>query len=268
MSSVNPAANADAPQTISLRDVGLRYVQFLQRLFDVTAFSLASARVANEQGYDEFVRSVGVLPAGQFHLGFDLAKEETGRWWLTHGVNEALNIVAMFLEDCRKLAALCEIKGAQNKGISDVSRFEQKLQTNEIGVPIPQKLSGLQSGHGVTSPFAEQVLDLDNLRRCMFEQRGVAGEAGLTVRLKQVQIVPASVGPNPGESSDARPDQAGGNVQLTGRLVDAARTFAPGERIMLSKAEHMAIFITLSVFLSSMLDAIHALARRTGADAA
>src|SRR5438067_6665776 len=120
-------AGGNAPQTISLRDVGMRYVQFLQRLFDVSAFSLASARVANEQGYDEFVRSMGVLPAGQFHLGFDAAKDEAGRWWLTHSVNESLNIVAMFLEDSRKLAALCEIKGAQNKGETDVSRFEKRL---------------------------------------------------------------------------------------------------------------------------------------------
>jgi len=260
-SSPAPTVHGGATNTISLRDVGMRYVQVLQRLFDVAAFSLAGSRTVNEQGYDEFLRTTAVMPAAPFHLGFDAAKEEAERWWLKHGVNEALNTLAHFLEDCRKLCALCELKAAQSRGETDVSAIEAKLQADELPTPFAQKLAYLQSTYGIASPFAETLLDLDKLRRCLFERGGVVGDQEMIVRLKMVQIIP-------GTPVSAEPARAGAASipQVSGKVLDAVRKFAPGEKIVFSKTEHTAVFLTLSMFLGTVLDGVQAFATRTGTD--
>lgn len=257
-----PAASADAASnTISLRDVGMRYVQVLQRLFDIAAFSLSASRTVNEQGYDDFLRATAVMPAAPYHLGFDAAKEETERWWLKHGVNEALNTLAHFLEDCRKLCALCELRAAQAGNGAGVPEIEAKLQADELATPFAKKLAHLQSAYGITSPFSDTLLDLDRLRRCLFERGGVVGEQELIVRLKMVQIIPAKAA----SPDAARAGEAGG-AQVSGKMLDAVRKFAPGERIVFSKTEHTAVFLTLSMFLGSMLDGVQAVATRLGMD--
>lgn len=256
--TATPPAPDAAANTISLRDVGMRYVQVLQRLFDIAAFSLSGSRAVNEQGYDEFLRTTAVMPAAPFHLAFDAAKEESERWWLKHGVNEALNTLAHFLEDCRKLGALCELKAAQTRGDADVTAIEAKLQADELPAPFAKKLADLQSAYGITSPFSQTVLDLDKVRRVLFERGGVVGDEEVIVRLKMVQIIPAA--------ASAEPARPGEPAQVSGKMLDAVRKFAPGEKIVFSKTEHTAVFLTLSMFLGSTLDGLQAYATRTGTD--
>lgn len=262
----DPTASTPAPdgappqqQTVSLHDVGMRYVQVLQRLFDIAAFSQAGSRAVSEQMYDEFLRVTAVMPAAPFHLGFDAAKEEAERWWLKHGVNEALNTMAHFLEDARKLCALCDLKAAQARGEHPaVAEIEAKLRADELATPFAKKLADLQSGAAITSPFAQTLLDLDRLRRVLFERGGVNGDEELVVNLKMVQII-APANP-PAEA--AKP----GAPQISGKMLDAVRKFAPGEKIVFSKTEHTAVFLTLSMFLGSILEGVQGYATRTGAD--
>ena len=60
-------------QTVSLNDIGQRYMSALQHLSDLMVLTWAGARAVNEHGYEETFRSVAGRPSTQFRVPLETA---------------------------------------------------------------------------------------------------------------------------------------------------------------------------------------------------
>src|SRR5690606_21800774 len=87
--SITDAGAAPVSQTISLNDIGQKYLGALQRVFDTAAFLVEGSRQVNERTYDDFSSAVRFLPSQQQHRNFDAAKEESERWLLRNLLADA-----------------------------------------------------------------------------------------------------------------------------------------------------------------------------------
>ena len=90
-------------QSISLNDLGMRYLGAVQHLSDVMVLTWAGARAVDEQGYEEMFHSVVGLPSTQFRFPLETAREEAARWWFKNSLGEVLGLCLVFLEDIRRV---------------------------------------------------------------------------------------------------------------------------------------------------------------------
>jgi len=234
-----------APRTISLNDVGLKYVQALQRITDLCVFTWAGARTVNEQGYDELGRSIPGLPSTEFRIPFNVAREEAELWWFKNGVNEVLGLTNLFLEDIRKLCGLVNFTAAKANASGDLAALAAEINSTPTAVDFPTRLKQLSDKYGVNVQMDGHLLSIASLGRILFQRNGLIIEGdSLKLLLKVVQA------PAQGETQ--------------ARLADYERTWKPGERVLLSRAEQAAIFTTISVFIGAMLNAVQEYAKRSG----
>ncbi len=234
-----------ASRTVSLNDIGLKYIEALQRLSDTTVFAWAGSRTVSEQGYDEVFRAILGLPSTQFRLSFDNAREEADRWNLKHVVHEALGLSVVFLDDIRKLCGLITFNVARASASGDLASLAAELNSPSGPADLSGRLKQLRDRYRVAAPLEPELLSLADLGRCLFQRNGVVGE-GETLLLKLKAVQP----PAPGETQ--------------ARLGDFERRWNSGEKVALSRQEHAAIFTTLSVFFGSMLGAVQEFAKNSG----
>lgn len=256
-SSVEPTAAV--PVTIKLSDVATTYIDALQRLFDYSAFTLGSTRLINEQEYDEFSKSMGVMPANKSRMAYDDAKDETERWLLKHVLSEGLGVSILAMADCRTIAALTEWKAesAEDQNLLQTILGDRRRQFDGLG--LNDKFKYLRESFNITSPFEPQVIALANLRQVLAMRGGIVtkdeanSEEGLVIKLKMVQLVTS-------QGSDKNP----GAVQVTTEVSDYEKKLTIGQKVKLNKNEHVAIIITLAFFLSSLMQSVQEYGRRKG----
>ncbi len=235
---------ASPSRTISLNDIALKYTEAIQHLSDLAVFDWAGARTVSEQGYDEMARSIPGLPVTQFRLPFEVAKEAAERSALKHSVNEALGLIAVFLEDIRKLSGLVVFNVARAKASNNLASLAAEL--NAAPPPdFPGRFQQLRQRIGAEIPLEAEILSLVALARTLFHRNGVVGEGEtLTLNLKVVQP------PAEGETE--------------ARLANYERSWKAGEGILLSRQEHAAVFTTVSLFFNAMLGAVQEFAKSSG----
>ena len=232
-------------QTVSLNDIGQRYIGMLQHLGDLAVFSWAGARMVNEQTYDETFHSVAGLPSTPMRLPFEAAKAESARWLLKNSLGEVLNLSLVFLEDIRKVCGLIAFNAAKASASGDLVALAAEINADNGPLDIPTRLGQLKSRYGLTIALEPEILSLVAVLRSFAQTGGILPKgASLTVQLKAVQ---------PPAEGSAEP-----------RLADYRRTWNAGERIGFSREEHAAVFTTASVFISSMLGAVQEFAKRSG----
>ena len=232
-------------QSISLNDLGMRYLSALQHLSDLMVLTWAGARAVSEQDYEETFRSLAGLPATQFRLPLETAREEAARWWLKNSLGEVLGLCLVFLEDIRRICGLITFHAAKAAASGDLAALAAEVNSDPGPLDIPTRLNRLKSRYALTLPLEAEILSLVALHRCFLQTGGtVPADAALTLQLKSVQR------PAEGESAP--------------RLTDHARTWKAGERIAVSREEHAALFTTLSVFLSATLAAVQEFAKASG----
>lgn len=231
-------------RTISLNDIGQKYFSAIQRLSDLTVYAWAGSRAASEQGYDEVAKAISGLPSTPFHLSFDAVKEESENWILKHSVNELLGLTLIFLEDVRKLAGLVAFNAAKANASGDLASLAAEINATQQ-TDFPERLKQLKDRYNITSPVEAEMLSLPGLGRLFFQRNGVVGN-GETLELLLKAVQPPAEG-----STEAR-------------LADYKRVWNSGERITLSRQEHAAIFTTVSVFFSTLLNAVQEYAKSSG----
>jgi len=232
-------------QSISLNDLGMRYLGALQHLSDVMVLTWAGTHAVNEQAYEDMFRSVAGLPSTQFRLPLETACEEAARWWFKISLSEALGLCQVFLEDIRRVCGLVAFHAAKAKASGDLAALAAEINSEPGLLDLPARFGQLKSRYALTLPLEAELLSLVSLHRCFLQTGGtVPSGAALTVQLKSVQP------PAKGESAP--------------QLVAFTRTWKEGERIAVSHAEHAAIFTTLSVFLSATLAAVQEFAKASG----
>lgn len=234
-----------APRTISLNDVGLKYVQALQRITDLCVFTWAGARTVNEQGYDELGRTIPGLPSTEFRIPFNAARDEAEVWWFKNGVNEVLGLTNAFLEDIRKLCGLIAFTAAKAQANGDLAGLAAEINSTPTALDFPTRLKQLAERYAISVPMDAHLLSIVALGRILFQRNGLIGEGeSLKIVLKVVQA------PAQGETQP--------------RLADYERSWKTGERVLLSRAEQAAVFTTISVFIGAMLNAVQEFAKRSG----
>ena len=232
-------------QTVSLNDIGQRYIGALQHLCDMMVLTWAGARAVNEENYDQAFQSVCGLPSTPFHFPFAMAKAEAERWWLKNSLGEVLGLCQVFLEDIRKLCGLVVFNAAKNSGSGDLATLAAEINASSGPVDLASRFSQLKSRYNLAVPPEAELLSLAALNLCFLQSGGVIQKKSPPpLLLKFVQP------PGQGETAP--------------RIVDYKRAWKNGERISLSREEHAAIFTTASLFLSSMLTGVQELAKATG----
>lgn len=236
---------APTPKTISLNDIGLRYIGALQHLSDLMVLTWAGVRNVSEETYDETFRSVAGLPSTQFRFSLDTARAEAARWWFKSSLGDVLGLCLVFLEDIRKVSGLVAFNVAKTSGGGDLAALAAEVNSDNGPLDIPTRLHHLKGRYGLAIPLEAELMSLIATHRCLVQTGGVIPKgASLTLQLKAVQPVPGD---------EANP-----------HLTDYKKTWKAGERITVSREEHAAVFTTISVFLSGMLAAVQEYAKASG----
>ncbi|MDD5350508.1 MAG: hypothetical protein PHQ12_09890 [Chthoniobacteraceae bacterium] len=235
-----------SPQTISLNDIGLRYLSTLQHLSDLMVLTWAGERVVTEQGYEEVFRSIAGLPSTQFRFKLEAARVEAARWQFKNSLGDLANLCLVFLEDIRKVCGLVVFNIAKTQAAGDLAALAAEINSDNGPQDIPTRLQHLKDRYGLKMPLEAELSSLAAVARCFTRTGGAVPKdtPELTLRLKAIQ---------PPAEGSTEP-----------RLADYQRTWKTGERIAVSREEHAAVFTTISVFLSSMLAVVQEFAKTSG----
>ena len=162
-----------ASQTISLNDIGIRYIQAIQRLSDIMVIHWAGFRTLNEQTFDELAKTIPGLPATDFRLPFEVAKAEADFTLLKQTLNEVLSLNMIFLEDVRKLAALVAFNAARANSTGDLAALAAEVNTNTSGLDMFARFAQLKEKYQIQSPFESCLASLHNVGKFLFQANGV-----------------------------------------------------------------------------------------------
>lgn len=232
-------------QTISLNDIGSRYLGALQHLSDFMVLTWAGARAVNEQNYEEIFHSISGLPSTSARLPFAAAQAEAQRWWLKNSLGDVLGLLLVFLEDIRKVCGVVAFNVAKSQASGDLVALAAQINADNGPLDIPTRFKNLKERYELTIPLEAELMSLAALHRCFTHAGGIVPKgATLALHLKVVQ---------PPLQGETQP-----------QLGDYQRTWNAGEKITLSREEHAAFFTTSSVFLNAMLHAVQQFAKSSG----
>jgi len=259
MKTIPPAAQTT---TISLNDVATRYLDALQRIYDIVSYSLAASRRINEHDYDEFSQQLQVMPRQQSRMDFEKAKDATEHWFVRNSLGDAVALVGPLMEDCRTISSLCSYKASGKSDPAKLQAIVGEDRQKFMQLPAKEKFRVLSEEYSISSPVQEHIEGLLEAAKCLIWKNGVvsAEEANadgkLKFKIRSIQVVPV-----PGAMTAAKEP----TMSITRRMGDLEKVFSVGETISLSKAEHIGAIITIGLFIGSMLQALQDFARKTGA---
>jgi len=246
------------PVTIKLSDVANSYMGALQKLFDYTCMTLGSMRLVNESQYDEFSKSMGIMPASRSRLGYDDAKEETELWLLKHVVTEGLGACLLALSDARTICALGEWKAAGEKDQEELKRILGAEKQDFDLSSAEEKFKTLKEKYGIECQFQDHLERFSKLRSALLRGGKVAeadasGDGALTIKLKMVQLQTA-----PMDGGDLS------SMKVSTQLSDYEKAFKVDQRVRLNKNEQVAVIITMAFFLTNLLEGVQQFGRAKG----
>ncbi|MDX2225482.1 MAG: hypothetical protein SFY92_00045 [Verrucomicrobiae bacterium] len=262
MSKSKEPAAPNQSVTISLNDIGVKYLTSLQRIYDITTFSMASARLINETNYDEFARTLQVMPNASTRMNFDRAKEEAERWLFRNSLTDALSIVIPLLEDCRTVCALARWKVSKERKDADLQKITVDDRTAFLRMTLRDKFKHLKDVFGLASELESNIESLARTRACLAQEGGKVGERAtgadeedLVLRLKTVQFINTPV---TGQNQEV-------SLNVSRQFAEIEKTFKKGEAIELSKMEQAAAIITITIFVTNLLEGVQKFVKDSGA---
>jgi hypothetical protein len=260
MTPTSPATTS--PQTISLGEVANRYLEALQRIYDIVSYSLASSRKINEHDYDEFSQQLQIMPRQQCRMDFEKAKDATEDWFLRNSLGDSVALVVPLMEDCRTISALCNFKVAKKNDAAALQKIVNEDRAAFLQLPIKEKFEHLKKQYAVSSPVQEHIEGLLEATKILIWKNGIVAkedvdaDGKLHVKIRSVQLVQV-----PGPSGTSQEP----TMSIARRMGDAEKVFNVGDKISLAKAEHIGSIITVGLFIGSMLQALQAYAKKSGA---
>jgi len=240
------------PRNISLNEVGLRYMNALQRLGDLAVLSWAGAQAADGPAYERLFQSIPGLPATEAHLPFPAAREEAERWELKHSANEVMGLTMVFLEEVRRHCAVIAFNAARATASGDLTALAAEINTPPPLADLEARLRQLRERYGASSPLEGELVSLAGFATALFQTHGVVPEnqPPLTLRLKMIR--------------PSRPRPAAAESEPRVVFFDFAQVWSTGEKIALTREQHAGIFTTVSLFISSLLASVRDFASRSG----
>ena len=243
---------------IDLQKVVSNYLKALQRIFDVVNYILASERLLNEEEYEKYTQRHRVMPSQQDAMKYETAKEEANSWILRQTMNELLFVLALFLDDCRAIATIASWNAKKLTG--DLQKILQDERAEFFKLDFAQRIQTLKTKHGITSAVEEHITSIYNTYRTLAGKGGVvskeeaAAEGHMILKLRSVLLksTPATDGPKPGA------------ITVTTEFGDLVKKFAEGEKIKLSKDEHVASILTGAFFIGTMAESLKNYALKLG----
>ncbi len=243
---------------IDLQKVVSNYLKALQRVFDVVNYILASERLLNEEEYEKYTQRHRVMPSQQDAMKYERAKEEANAWILRQTMNELLFILALFLDDCRAIATIASWNAKKLTG--DLQKILQDERAEFFKMDFAQRIQALKNKHGITSAVEEHIVSIYNTYRTLAGKGGVVSkeeaveEGRMVLKLRSVLLksAPAVDGPKPGA------------ITVTTEFGDLVKKFAEGEKIKLSKDEHVASILTGAFFIGTMAESLKNYALKLG----
>jgi hypothetical protein len=231
---------------INLRDMATRYMNGLQRIFDIASASLGALRCQTEKDYEEFSRQARFMPAPEAHTGFDRIRPITEAWLLRSLLNEAFGSVVALLEDTRTVAALAQWKA---EGGTDQAKVQKILGDDRqafLRLGVVEKVQHLRDQSKLNVQNDAFIAPYVNLIQCLTHGGPVTDADAtegkdLVVPLVVVQIEPAAAGQN-----------------ATGRLVSVPKRFASGQTVEFRKEEILNLFAAFSIFATGLLGTLQA----------
>jgi hypothetical protein len=259
MNTPSPSLPEPSQQVqISLRDLGLKYLGAVQRCFDLACATIGALRSQTERDYDEFSRSARFMPSQQQRLAFDAVRPVAESWLLKQLLADAIGLMVPLLEDVRSVAELAKWKASGSTDQTKVQKILVEERQAFLRLQIEEKLAKLREQFGIeagNSGFLPGYLKLGAalIRGGTVAQADATAGNELVVKLAMVEI----------QGSGA---EGGGPV--TGRMVEAEKKFAVGQRVEFRKEEVLCLFATISVFVTGLLGSLQAFVQKTLPEAA
>lgn len=245
---------------ISLDDMATRYLNALQKTYDMVCYTLAGSRKLSEADYDEFSNQLQVMPRQQARMEFEHAKENTEQWVLRNSLSDTLALVMPVLEDGRTICALCDFKKENSQDAEKLKEISTNDRAKFLQLPLPEKFAFLKKQYGISCEVEEHIVSLMEITKALMTKEGkltdeeVDQNGQRTLKIRSVQIVQA-----PGEQANLAQ-----SLNLTRKIGDSERVLKTGDEIHFSKAEHMGSILTVGIFITEVLKGIQAYAHKTG----
>lgn len=245
---------------ISLDDMATRYLNALQKTYDMVCYSLAGSRRLSEADYDEFSNQLQVMPRQQARMEFEHAKAHTEQWILRNSLSDTLALVMPVLEDARTICALCDFKKENSQDAEKLKEISTNDRAKFLQLPLPEKFELLNKKYDIECDVEAHITALMSVTKALMTKEGVlteeeADDSGqCTLKIRSVQISQA-----PGGSSDMTQ-----SLNLTRKIGDSERVIKVGDEIHFSKAEHMGSILTVGIFITEILKGIQKYAHKTG----
>jgi len=248
--------------TISLEEMAARYLDTLQKNYDMVSFTLAGSRKINESDYDEFSQQLQVMPRQPARLPFDKAKLASEQWLLRNSLADGLAIVMPVLEDARTICALCDFKASGSTDQEELNQIAANQRAEFLQQEIDKKFEILTERYQIKSDVKDHILGLMEFTKALMMKDGILTEEEAedgkkrNLKIRSVQIV---------QSADGAKSDVPGSLNLTRQVGDTQRDIQVGDTIHFTKAEHIGAILTIGIFVTDILRGIQAYAQSTGA---
>ena len=254
-----PSTSQEDANRINLGEVVTRYLEGLQRVYDVVGYFLAGETLLNERYFESFARSGRVMPSQRSKMDFDGTRNAASSWLLKQGLNESLGLLTLFLDDCRTIAGLAKWKASDKSDQKELDKVLNDERADFLKLDLPAKIKFLQETYGVSASAAEEhVRSLYAARVSLSNPRGVVtdgdldGADALVLKLKNVTLRSAPSG------------EEQGGILVTSEMGDVEKSFRSGEGISLSKNEQIAAILTVSFYVTSLAESLRDYASKLG----
>lgn len=246
---------------ISLEEMAVRYLDPLQKNYDMVCFSLAGSRKLNEADYDDFSQQLQVMPRQPARLEFEKAKFASEQWLLRNSLADGLALVMPVLEDARTVCALCDFKASGSRDQVELQKIATTDRAEFLQMEIEKKFEFLLGKYKIACEVTPHILSLMEVTKALMMKDGILtaeeSEDGThrTVKIRSVQIV----------QSPGNEGAGAGSMNLTRRVGDSEKVIRVGDQIHFSKAEHIGALLTIGIFITDILRGVQQYAQATGA---
>ena len=241
-----------------------KFLVQLQHLADFVSVGVIGIGKVEKADYEQSPFAYSYQIAGQHRVPYPQIKDQFTNWCVKNSFTEAVDILSLFLEECRLIAALYSlgsgtVTGEQwNQAVFGESRRFHRL-------PFPAKIEQLRTDYGLRSDFEEFVLSLNRARRCLIHRLGVVGPEDTTggdymsIKWQTVELwIRDKITGEETAVSFGKPTEHESELLL--RISPTEKRFCLQERIEFTPTELFQTIHTFYRFAAELLEALRRLA--------
>jgi hypothetical protein len=251
---------------ISLAALQAKPLRKLQRIIDVVRFTKAGASLVLADHYppqDFFTLN----PSNNTQLSLEDARATARDWVVLHALRDAIEAVAVFLEDVRLLAAVYQLSAkSEIKGSEWNAVFADGRPFHRLG--LPDKINRIRSAYGIESDFDSHVLSLNVARNCIVHRGGVVTPLDLNeqgeLQITFAQFVIMATRPDGSSIEVTEPGVFEAGTSLGVRIGPRTKTIHLGEQIVLTYDELQFAVFTHQNYVNNMTASLQKYAEALG----